>query len=154
MNRSTTFQKTSDHFRQPGELFLVNNKNPSRLRACGSRFEKANDDSTQQFLSVFFSYWSLKHFHWLLFSFHFNLIIFFPRQNRCEDKITKLSNLQALDRRSQIFSVRSWLPLTTIEGSPIKRAANTLPLCPVKVCCKFKEKGKKNTENGLIRLLR
>ena len=44
-------------------------------------------------------------------------------------------NLQALLWRSQIFSVRSWLPETTLYASPKNLAAITLPLWPVNVCC-------------------
>lgn len=52
-------------------------------------------------------------------------------------------NLQARDRKSQIFKVRSWLPVTTTDVSPKNRAASTLPLCPVNVCCKNENKKKK-----------
>lgn len=44
--------------------------------------------------------------------------------------------LQALLLRSQIFRVRSWLPLTTLEASPKNLAAITFPECPVSVCWK------------------
>lgn len=40
----------------------------------------------------------------------------------------------ALMRRSYIFSVRSWLPVTTLLGSPMNLAAITLAQCPVSVC--------------------
>lgn len=37
-------------------------------------------------------------------------------------------------RKSHIFNVRSWLPVTTFDGSPKNLAAITFPLWPVKVC--------------------
>lgn len=46
---------------------------------------------------------------------------------------------QARLRKSHIFNVRSWLPVTTFDGSPKNLAAITFPLCPVNVCCKLKE---------------
>jgi hypothetical protein len=44
-------------------------------------------------------------------------------------------NSHALLLRSQILSVRSWLPETTLDGSPKNLAAITFPEWPVRVCC-------------------
>lgn len=51
-----------------------------------------------------------------------------------------LVSVQARLRRSQILRVRSWLPVTTLACSPRNFAASTLPLWPVKVCCKLEIK--------------
>lgn len=48
-------------------------------------------------------------------------------------------SMQARLRKSQIFRVRSWLPVTTLDGSPRNLAAITLPLWPVNVCCNKKK---------------
>lgn len=53
------------------------------------------------------------------------------------DLIKKIRHLQTLLLRSQIFRVRSWLPDTTLFGSPINFAAKTFALWPVSVCCKY-----------------
>jgi hypothetical protein len=55
-------------------------------------------------------------------------------------------NSHALLLRSQILSVRSWLPETTLDGSPRNLAAITFPEWPVRVCCTNKN------ENTLIAL--
>lgn len=45
-----------------------------------------------------------------------------------------LVSIQAPVRSSQIFSVRSWLPVTTFVASARNLPAITFPLCPVRVC--------------------
>lgn len=56
--------------------------------------------------------------------------------NRCNALILMYTfHLHALLLRSHIFKVLSWLPVTTLEGSPRNFAAITFPEWPVRVCC-------------------
>ena len=57
-------------------------------------------------------------------------------------------NSHALLLRSHILSVRSWLPETTLDGSPRNLAAITFPEWPVRVCCT-----NKRTQHTLIGLV-
>ena len=63
----------------------------------------------------------------------------FEGRQRREYSAESSRDLQARLRRSQILRVRSWLPVTTLDGSPRNLAAITFAQWPVRVCCNRKE---------------